>query len=208
MPGELPEKIKKQIEEGTEILRKGGVIAFPTDTVYGLGAGAYIEKAIARIFEIKQRRREMALPVLLAEVSQVHQVARDLPAYAWRLINRFWPGGLTLVVYRTGLIKDIITAGGDTVAVRLPDHPVPVALIKGCGMPVIGTSANVSGQSFLMAADDVRRQLGNTVDLIIDGVPAPTGRESTVVDVTGEVPVIMRAGAIPRTEIEKVTEAA
>ena len=150
----------------------------------------------------------MALPILLADISQVHEVARELPAYAWRLINRFWPGGLTLVVYRTKVVKDIITAGGDTVAVRLPDHPVPIALIKGCGMPVIGTSANISGQPPVLTSGDVRRQLGNTVDLIIEGVPVPGGRESTVVDVTGEVPVILRVGSIPRSEIEKVTETA
>jgi L-threonylcarbamoyladenylate synthase len=184
------------------------VIAFPTDTVYGLGAGAYIESAIERVFKIKQRPPEMALPILLADASQVHEVARELPGYAWRLIDAFLPGGLTLVVYRTRVVKDIITAGGDTVAIRIPDHPVPRAIIKGSGMPLIGTSANVSGQTPLVAAEDVRKQIGHSVDLVIEGEPAPRGTESTVVDVTGEVPVILRVGAIPREAIEYVTKVA
>ncbi len=205
---ELTDKIQKQIEQGVEIIRRGGVIAFPTDTVYGLGAGAYIEPAIERIFKVKQRPPEMALPLLLADASQIHEVARDLPPHAWRLIKRFWPGGLTLVVYRTKIIKDIITAGGDTVAIRMPDHPVARSLIRGSGMPIIGTSANISSQSPVLTAEDVRRQIGDKVDLIIDGEPVPLGIESTVVDVTGEVAVILREGAVSREEIAKVTEVA
>jgi L-threonylcarbamoyladenylate synthase len=208
MPDDLPENIQEQIKKGAEIIKGGGVIAFPTDTVYGLGAGAYIESAVERIFQVKQRPPEMALPVLLADISQVHEVARFIPPYAWRLMEHFSPGGLTLVVYRTDVIKDIITGGGDTVAIRIPDHPVAQALIKNSGMPIIGTSANVSGQPAVLTAEDVRKQLGDRVDLIIDGGPAPSGKESTVVDVTGEIAVILRIGAIPRSEIEKVTEVA
>jgi L-threonylcarbamoyladenylate synthase len=203
---ELPEETQKQIEKGVEIVRKGGVIAFPTDTVYGVGAGAYLEHAIERVFKIKGRPLEMALPVLLADLSQVHEVADFVPAYAWRLIKAFLPGGLTLVVYRTKVIKDIITGGGDTVAIRIPDHPIPIALIKGSGMPIIGTSANVSGKPVLLTANDVQSQIGDKVDLVIEGGPAPNGKESTVVDVTGEVPVILRIGAIPKEELAKVVE--
>jgi L-threonylcarbamoyladenylate synthase len=208
LANELPEKIQKQIEKGIEIIRNGGVIAFPTDTVYGLGAGAYIEPAIKRIFEVKQRPPEMALPLLLSDASQIHEVAKELPAFAWRLINEFLPGGLTLVVYRTRIVKDILTAGGDTVAIRIPDHPVPRALIRGSGMPIVGTSANISGQPPVLTAAEIEMQLGNKVDLIIEGIPMPSGIESTVVDVTGEVPVILREGAIKRSEIEKVVEVA
>lgn len=203
---ELPKKIQQQIEKGIKIIRQGGVIAFPTDTVYGLGAGVYIESAIQRIFEVKQRPPEMALPILLADASQIHEVAKELPAYAWRLIKEFLPGGLTLIVFRTMVVKDIITSGGDTVAIRIPDHPVPRALIKGSGMPIIGTSANVSGKPPILTAQDVRNEIGKSVDLIIDEVPPPSGKESTVVDVTGDVPVILRVGAIPRSEIARVVE--
>jgi L-threonylcarbamoyladenylate synthase len=203
---ELPEQVQQQIEKGIEIIRKGGVIAFPTDTVYGLGGGVYIESAIQRIFQVKQRPTEMALPILLADAAQIHEVAMEIPAYGWRLIKEFLPGGLTLVVYRSKVVKDIITGGGDTVAIRIPDHPVPRALIRGCGMPIIGTSANVSGKPPILSAEDVKKEIGDSVDLIIDGLPMPSGMESTVVDVTGEVPVILRVGAIPRAAIEKVVE--
>lgn len=205
---EFTEDIRNQIEKGIEILRQGGVIAFPTDTVYGLGAGAYKEPAIERIYKIKNRSSEMSLPLLIGDVSQVHEVAADIPAYGWRLIDRFWPGGLTLVVYRSRVIKDIITGGGDTVAIRMPDHPIPCALIKGSGMPIIGTSANVSGQPAVTTAADVRQQMDGAVDFIIDGGPAPQGVESTVVDITREVAVILRQGAISRSDIERVTEVA
>jgi L-threonylcarbamoyladenylate synthase len=208
MQNQLPEHVQKQINKGIEIIRSGGVIAFPTDTVYGLGGGAFDEKAIKRVFEVKQRPPEMALPILLADVTQVHQVARFVPAYGWRLIEHFLPGGLTLVVYRTKIVSDLITAGGETVAIRIPDHPVPIALIKGSGRPLIGTSANVSGKPAVLTAAEVKSQLGDSVELIIDGIPAPSGKESTVVDVTGEEPVILRVGAVPREEIEKFLEAA
>jgi L-threonylcarbamoyladenylate synthase len=206
MLDELPAEIQKQVEQGIEIIRGGGVVAFPTDTVYGLGAGAYIESGIAQIFRLKKRPLEMALPLLLADVSQIHEVAKELPAYAWRLIKTFFPGGLTLVVYHTKVVKDIITAGGDTVAIRVPDHPVPRALIKGSGMPIVGTSANISGQPPVLTAEAVRLQFGDALPFIIDPFPLPNGKESTVVDVTGEVAVILREGAIPRSEIEKVVE--
>ncbi len=203
---ELPDEIQKQVKKGIEIIQKGGLVAFPTDTLYGLGAGAYIESAIERIFQVKQRPPEMALPLLLSDIDQISEVAKDVPAYAWRLINQFWPGGLTLIVFHTKMVKDIITAQGDTVAIRIPNHPIPRALIKGSGMPIVGTSANLSGQPNLLTYEEVRDQIGDKVDLVIDGAPAPNGKESTVVDVTGEVPVILRLGAISKEELAKVTE--
>jgi L-threonylcarbamoyladenylate synthase len=203
---ELPGKLREQIEKGIEIIRRGGVIAFPTDTVYGVGAGAYIEKGIERVYEVKNRPREMALPLLLADAAQVHEVANFMPPYAWRLMDRFLPGGLTLVVFRTKVVKDIITAGGDTVAIRIPDHPVPIALIKGSGMPLVGTSANLSGKPSVLNPEGVRQQLDDKVDLIIEGGPPPGGKESTVVDVTGHIPVVLRQGAISREELRMVVE--
>jgi L-threonylcarbamoyladenylate synthase len=202
----LSKEVQEQIEEGISIIRKGGVVAFPTDTVYGLGAGAYIESAIARIFHIKQRPPEMALPLLIASVSQMHEVALDIPPYGWRLIKEFYPGGLTLVIYRSKAVKDIITGGGDTVAIRMPDHPVPLALITGSGMPIVGTSANISGQTNPLTIEGVRKQIGEKVDLIIEGGPEPSGTESTVVDVTGPFPVVLREGAISRAELESVVK--
>jgi L-threonylcarbamoyladenylate synthase len=203
---DLPRETQQQIDRGIEIIRHGGVIAFPTDTVYGLGSGAFIDSAVERVYQVKNRPLEMALPLLLADIAQVHEVADFVPPYAWKLIISFLPGGLTLVVYRSKIVKDIITGGSDTVAIRIPDHPVPVALITGTGMPIIGTSANISGQPVTFRASEVREQLGDRLDLIIEGGPTPKGKESTIVDATGDVAVILRQGTIPREELEKVVE--
>ena len=198
MNTDLPAKVKKQVEKGITILRKGGVIAFPTDTVFGVGAGIYNEDAIGRIFEVKKRTRNMSLPILLADVAQVHEVAAEIPAYGWKLIDCFWPGGLTLIVYRTRVIKDIITNGGDTVAIRMPNHPVPYALIKGCGMPLDRYQRQHQWRARRDHRGSGKRQFKDTLDLVIDGIPAPNGTESTIIDATGEAPVIIRQGYIPK----------
>jgi L-threonylcarbamoyladenylate synthase len=208
MQNKLPKNIQQQIKKGIKILRQGGVIAFPTDTVYGLGAGAYIESAVARIYDVKKRSRDVALPLLLSDVSQIHEVAREVRPYAWHLIKAFMPGALTIIVYRSKAVKDIVTSGGDSVAIRIPDHPVVKALIEGCGMPVVGTSANLSGHPTCSTVAEVRQDLGDTVDLIIDTVPPPQGIESTVVDVTQEVAIILREGAIKKADIAKIVEVA
>jgi L-threonylcarbamoyladenylate synthase len=204
----LSKVVLRQIGLGVEIVRSGGVVVFPTDTLYGLGAGAYCESGIRRVYEIKQRPLKMALPLLLGDVAQIHEVAAHLPDYAWRLVDRFLPGGLTLVVCRSSIVKDIITGGGETVAVRIPGHPVALTLIQQSGMPIVGTSANLSGQPNLLDVSEIRRQLAGKVDLIIDGGPVPGGKESTVVDVTGELPSIIREGAISREEIAAVVRLA
>ena len=206
MENQVSAKILKQIEKAVEILRKGGVVAYPTDTVYGLGTGIYNESGIRRVYEIKKRSSGVALPVLLADISQLREVARDLSPKAWRLINQFMPGGLTLIVYRSLAISDLITAGGNTVAIRIPDHPVPRALIQGLGSPIVGTSANISGKPTLISAEDVRSELGKSVDLVIDAEPAPNGRESTVIDLAGDIPVVLREGALSRAKIAEIVE--
>ncbi len=204
MKTELAARLTKQIEKGITVLRKGGVIAYPTDTVFGVGSGIYSDEGIKRIFELKKRTGNISLPVLLAEVAQVHEVAADIPPCGWKLIDRFWPGGLTLIVYRSRIIKDIITGGGDTVAIRVPDHPVPYHLIKGSGMPLIGTGAQICGEKAVVTAEAVKQQFKDGLDLIIDGGPAPGGIESTIIDITGEAPVIIRKGCIRQEEIELV----
>jgi len=201
---DLTPNVQRQVERGIAILKNGGVIAYPTDTIYGLGAGAYIQSAVKRIYKIKQRAPEKALPLLLADVSEVSDVARQVPEVAWLLARHFLPGGLTIVLLKSSSVPDFATAGTDTVAVRVPAHPVPVALVRGIGMPLVGTSANLSGKPNLLTADDVCSQLGNKIDLIIDGGPSSGGKESTIVDLTGEKPVLLREGAIPREKIVKV----
>ena len=196
--------IQQQIERSISILRQGGIVAYPTDTVYGLGAGVSLPQAVERVYKVKERPANMPLPLLLADKSQVAKVAESVPPIAWVLIDNFLPGALTIVLAKSNSVPALITAGGTTIAVRIPAHPVPVALIEGLGTPMVGTSANISGKPSLLTADEVHSQLGNKVDLIIDGGRCPGGKESTIVDVSGETPVVLREGAISREELEQV----
>jgi L-threonylcarbamoyladenylate synthase len=196
--------ILRQVERGIAILKSGGLIAFPTDTVYGLGACADLTPAVERVYNVKQRPRSVALPLLLANTAQISEVSYPVPEAARLLTEHFLPGALTLVLPSPGPMAAIVTAGAATVAVRVPAHPIPVALIEGVGVPIIGTSANLSGQPSSLTAKDVRAQLGDRVDLVIDGGRCPGGQESTIVDVTGEVPLVLREGAIPVAELRRV----
>ena len=201
---ELPPALRQQIEKGVFILKSGGIVAFPTDTVYGLGASAGIPEAVARVYLAKGRPRNMPMPLLLARVSQIEDVSESVSPLARLLARKFLPGALTLVLPRSRLVPDIVTGGGETVAVRIPAHPVPVALISGLGAPLLGTSANLSGQPSALTAGEVYTQFGERIDLVIDGGRSPGGRESTIVDVCGETPVVLREGAVTLSELERV----
>jgi L-threonylcarbamoyladenylate synthase len=194
--------VEKQIRMAIGILKKGGVIAFPTDTVYGLGASSNLEQAVERIYQIKRRPRRSPLPLLLADITQLTLVAYPVTPLAQCLAGRFLPGGLTLVLHKSSTILDVITAGGDTVAIRIPAHPLPIALVRGLGAPIIGTSANLSGKPSAVTAEGVCHQIGKDVDFIIKGDRCP-GAESTVVDATAEYPRILREGAISAEEIRR-----
>ena len=196
--------IQHQVELGISILKRGGLVAFPTDTVYGLGASANILQAVEQVYRVKQRPPNMALPLLLANMSQISEVAEPVPPIVWLLADRFLPGALTIVLYKSSSVSDIITAGGRTVAVRIPAHSVPVTLARGLGVPIVGTSANLSGKPSALTADEVRTQFGDKVDLVINGGKCPGGRESTIIDVTGETPILLREGAVSRDELERV----
>ncbi len=194
--------LQQAIERGVKILQIGGVIAFPTDTVYGLGADAFNSTAVERIYEIKNRPKHRQLPLLIADAERLMTLAYPIPEIAWFLAKRFWPGGLTLVLPKTDSLP-VYLASGPTIAVRVPDHPVCLALIQRLGNPIIGTSANISGQPAVLTADEVRQQLGGKIDFVINGGTCPGGKESTVVDVTHESPIILRQGIIPSDEIDK-----
>lgn len=202
----LPPDIQRQVDRGISILKRGGIVAFPTDTVYGLGACVNLHQAVERVYQVKERPRSMALPLLLADTLQISEVAEPVPPVAWLLADHFLPGALTIVLHKSSSVLDIITAGGLTVAVRVPAHPIPVALADGLGMPIVGTSANLSGKPSVLTADEVYSQFGEKIDLVIDGGRCPGGRESTIVDVTGETPVILREGAISKEELKQVCE--
>jgi L-threonylcarbamoyladenylate synthase len=202
----LSSKIALQVDRAIEILKAGGIVAFPTDTVYGLGGNVFNIEAAERIYSVKQRPRSLPLPVLLADLTQVAAVAGSVPDIARFLMKRFWPGGLTLALPKGALIPEIIAAGRGKVAIRIPNHIVPLALIRGLGAPIIGTSANISHKPSPLTAQEVEQQLGSQIDLIVDMGRCPGGLESTVVDVTAEAPVILRQGIIPEDEIKKACQ--
>ncbi len=216
-PLEKPaEATQRQIEEAIGILKDGGIVAFPTDTVYGLAAAVTRSSAVERVYVVKQRPADMALPLLVADDAGIAALVSDsggiaglattIPPAAQRLIGTFMPGALTIVFAASAAVPEVVTAGGGTVAVRIPAHPVPIALIRGTGGPITGTSANVSGMPSPLTATEVRRQLGDGVDLIIDsGQPCP-GTASTIVDVTGETPIVLREGAISLAQLREVVD--
>jgi len=197
-------QVALQIDRAIEILKAGGIVAFPTDTVYGLGGDAFNGEAAERIYVVKQRSRYLPLPVLVADTTQVTAVVDSVSEVAQLLMKHFWPGGLTLVLPKAASLPDIITAGGEKVAIRIPNHLVPLTIIRRLSVPIIGTSANISDTPSAVTAQDVEQQLGNQIDLVIDMGRCPGGLESTVVDVTGEKPVVLRQGIIPEDEIERV----
>jgi L-threonylcarbamoyladenylate synthase len=194
--------LQRDLETGISILKKGGVIAFPTDTVYGLGADAFNSVAVQRIYEIKDRSESNPFPLLIADVKQLNALAEPIPELARFLARQFWPGGVTLVLSKIDSVPAYL-APGPTIAVRVPNHPTCLTLLQHLAEPLIGTSANVSGQPAALTADEVRQQLGDRVDLVIDGGRCPGGKESTVVDITREPPVILRQGIVPSHDINR-----
>ena len=208
MKGLSDQRVSAAIRIGTEraleVLKSGGVVAFPTDTVYGLGADPFCHDAVRRVFEIKGRRATMGLPLLLGSITQLNRVASRVPQAAWDLIERFWPGPLTLVLSRSEAVSDLVTGGLGSVGVRMPDHIVPQALAEQLGAPITGTSANPSGGLDPINAEDVKRLLGDTVDYILDAGPALGGIASTIVDLTEDRPRVLRLGAVPIESIRAV----
>jgi L-threonylcarbamoyladenylate synthase len=198
----LSASLSEQMEKGVSILKKGGVIAFPTDTVYGLGASMAIDSAVERVYRIKKRPKNQALPLLLADIPQLGKVASSIPASARLLAEKFWPGPLTLVLLKSNAVPDIVS-GTKTIAVRIADHPIPTALARELGTAIVGTSANLSGQPSALTAAAAREQLGDRVDFIIEG-NCPGGKESTIVDLSEEKPVILRESAIPIEELRQI----
>ncbi len=191
-----------EILRAAKILRSGGLVAFPTETVYGLGANALDEQAVARVFDVKGRPRFDPLIVHVADRAWIPRLAAEWPPQAQRLADRFWPGPLTLVLPKTPLVPDLVTAGCGTVALRIPDHPVAQALLRAADLPVAAPSANPFGRISPTTAAHVRDQLGDQIDLILDGGPCRVGVESTVLHLTPAGPVLLRPGGITVEEIE------
>jgi L-threonylcarbamoyladenylate synthase len=192
------------LAEAGRILRGGGLVAFPTETVYGLGGNALDEDAIRRIFTAKGRPSYNPLIAHVAELPRARELALRWPDAAERLGERFWPGPLTLVVAKRAGIPDLLTAGLPAVAVRVPAHPVARGLIEAAGVPVAAPSANRFTELSPTTARHVEKALGDRVELILDGGATHVGIESTVIDLSGEVPTLLRPGSIPREAIEHV----
>ena len=190
-----------ELDAAVRFLCEGGVAAIPTDTLYGLAADAFNSNAIERVFAIKERPEGMALPVLLADSEQLSIVALEVPEAAHILAEAYWPGPLTLIVRRAEDLPMRLTAGSATVAVRMPAHPVPRELARRLGRPITGTSANISGSPDPQSLDELRRQVGERVDCVVNAGPVPAGTASTIVDLTGDTPKLIREGAIPFAEI-------
>ncbi|MDX1600742.1 MAG: L-threonylcarbamoyladenylate synthase [Anaerolineales bacterium] len=192
------------MEAARRVLAKGGLVAFPTDTVYGLGADLHNEAAIERIYQVKQRPKDKAIPVLLAGPDQLDEAARPPGDLAARLANRFWPGPLTLVLPRqSGLPANL--GPGDSVGVRVPDHEFALLLLRDLG-PLAVTSANRSGGEDTRTAQAVYDQIGERVELILDGGRTPGGEPSTVVDCRGGEIKILRRGPISEAELRDALE--
>lgn len=192
------------IRLASKIIRNGGLVAFPTETVYGLGCDALNPDAAAKVFEAKQRPRFDPLIVHLADRSMLETVAGSVPPTADRLIDAFWPGPLTLILPKQPDVPDLVTAGLPTVAVRMPNHPVALTLIREVQTPIAAPSANPFGYVSPTTAQHVYDGLGNKVDLILDGGPCSVGVESTIVSLAGTIPQLLRPGSLSLEEIQAV----
>ena len=201
----LSSRIEDCIKKAVELLQNNGVISYPTDTLYGLGASPSSSKALSRVLEIKGRPKGKGLPLLLAEARDLERMARAESDLALVLAQAFWPGPLTLVLPAAPEVPDEISGTNGTVGLRVPDHPIPRALAQALGGPIVGTSANPSGGPDPVTAQDVERMLGHKVDYILDGGPAYRGLPSTVVDLTGPKTRLVRIGALNRESIEEVS---
>lgn len=193
-----------EIQEAAAILRSGGLVAFPTETVYGLGADADNEAAVRKIFAAKGRPADHPVIVHLAEMMQMAEWSGQIPKEAWRLAETYWPGPLTLILPRLPRTKDVVTGGLDTVGLRVPSHPIAQALLRQFGGAIAAPSANRFGHVSPTCADHVRQELAGRVEMILDGGDCEVGLESTIVDLSSDEPVILRPGAITQQQVEAV----
>jgi L-threonylcarbamoyladenylate synthase len=199
------ESTPRSIAHAVAILRAGGLVAFPTETVYGLGADASNADAVKKVFAAKCRPHDHPLIVHIASAAQLADWARDIPPTAHALAKKFWPGPLTLILKRAPGVSDSVTGGQDTVALRVPSHPLAQALLQAfcnAGGGVVGPSANRFGHVSATTADHVRQEFGNTVDVVLDGGACAVGIESTIVDCSGAKPAMLRPGWITAAQIE------
>lgn len=192
-----------EVQRAAAILKRGGLVAFPTETVYGLGADASRREAVARLYAAKRRPADHPVIVHFASARAAFEWARDIPPAARKLAERFWPGPLTMILKRSSRVGDFVTGGQDTVGLRVPAHAIAHAMLAAFGGGVAAPSANRFGQVSPTTAAHVREDLGADVDLVLDGGPSEVGIESTIVDLSGPEPVLLRPGSISRSMLEE-----
>ncbi|MBC7129740.1 threonylcarbamoyl-AMP synthase [Candidatus Bathyarchaeota archaeon] len=190
------------IRLAAKIIRNGGLVAFPTETVYGLGADALNPKAVRELFKAKKRPLDNPPIVHVAEVNDVYKLVRDVPAKAEKLMKRFWPGPLTLIFKRSKAVPDITVSGLDTIAIRMPKNKIALLLIENSGCPIAAPSANIAGKPSPTTAEHVLEDLNGRIDAILDGGPTQVGVESTVLDLTVNPPQILRPGGVSYEELK------
>jgi len=189
-----------------DVLRAGGLVAYPTETVYGLAASAFVVDTVARVYDAKQRPFSQALPVQIADPSEVDSLARSVSLEAKRLIKDFFPGPLTLVLWRQLTVSLTVTGGTNTIGLRMPDHPVALGVLRAFGAPLVCPSANLTGRRAPMSARDVLEDLDNAIDLLLDGGETSDRTPSTVLDLTQNPARILREGKIKRAQLEAYVE--
>ncbi len=192
------------LSAAVRLLADGKLVALPTDTVYGVGAHAFLQDAVARLYLVKERPAHLPIPLLIPDPEAMETVCAEIPVLAWRLAKEFWPGGLSLVLRRTVVVPDAVTAGGDTVAVRVPDQSFVRDLCRQLGAPLAVTSANRHGRSDPVNASEVEAMLGGRVSLILDGGTCPGGVASTVLDLTESPPALLRAGPVTAEQLAEI----
>jgi L-threonylcarbamoyladenylate synthase len=193
-----------EVHQAAEIIKRGGIVAFPTETVYGLGADGFNPMAVARVFEVKRRPFFDPLIVHVANNTDLDNLVIEIPSNAKKLMDRFWPGPLTVVLLKKENVPDIVTAGLPTVAIRMPKHSMTLSLIELVGSPIVGPSANPFGYLSPTTAEHVRDQLGDQIDFILDGGSCEVGVESTIVSFFEKEPVLLRPGGVTLEEIESI----
>ena len=197
---------KDDIDYAADVINSGGLVAVPTETVYGLSASAFDERAVARIYEVKNRPESKPINLLVTGMSDVLTVCDDVPEIAFRLADSFWPGPLTMILKKKNVVPDIVSAGGSTVGVRAPRCDITLKLIEKCGVPLATPSANLSGMESAKNVNEVLSYFDGKIECALDGGECELGVASTIVDLTGGIPKILRYGGITAEDIKNAAE--
>ena len=193
-----------KIKEAAEIIKKGGIVIFPTETVYGIGANGLDEKAVKKLYDIKQRPLNKPISLLVSDINMVNEIAQDITELEYKLMENFFPGPLTIVLKKKDIVSDIVTAGQDTVGIRMPSGEIARKLIEYAKVPIATPSANISGKSSGTNLDEIMEDFEGKVDYFIDGGDSKLGIASTIVKVVDGIPYILRQGTITKEQIEEI----